>query len=153
LWESFQDHWGHVPEPLDNFKDRFKTYLENDPDTDPKSLCLLAVAGGEPVGGDICKREAFGEPGLGWINLLGVRRGWRKHGIGKALLQHSFYLLQSIGMRQVGLDVDSENITGALRLYESVGLRTVRRAVTFLNELRPGNDLTVQDYHDGAIQD
>ncbi len=136
---------------MDSFIDRFKTFLENDPDADP-SLCLLVVAGGEPVGGDICKREAFGEPGLGWINMLGVRRAWRKRGVGKALLQHSFSLLQSIGMRQVGLDVDSENITGALRLYESVGLRTVRRAVTFLNELRPGKDLTVLDSHDANTQ-
>jgi ribosomal protein S18 acetylase RimI-like enzyme len=152
LWESFEDHWGHIPEPYEDFDRRAKSYIRKDPGM-ADSLCLLALEGGQPAGASLCRRDANGEAELGWINMLGVRRDWRKRGLGKALLLHSFALFKSIGMCQVGLDVDSESLTGALRLYESVGLRTVRSSVTYQKELRPGKDLTVQNLHDTTSQE
>jgi len=143
LWEAFADHWGHVPEPFEHYTERMRVFVEHDPDMGA-SMCLLALAGGQPAGAALCRRDAFGEPGLGWVNMLGVRRDWRKRGLGKALLLHAFALLQSMGMSQVGLDVDSESLTGAPRLYQSVGLRTVRCSITYLKELRPGADLATQ---------
>ena len=143
LWEAFEDHWGHVPEPFKNYADRMRVFVENDPDMGP-AMCLLALSDGQPAGAALCRRDAFGEPGLGWVNMLGVRRDWRKRGLGKALLLHSFDLLHSIGMSRVGLDVDSESLTGAPRLYQSVGLSTVRCSITYLKELRPGADFATQ---------
>jgi hypothetical protein len=40
--------------------------------------------------------------------------------------------------------VDAQNLTGALRVYESVGMRPVRQFNTFEKELRAGKDLSTQ---------
>ena len=81
---------------LDNFIDRFKTIVENDPGW-IRSLCLLATAGGQPVGGALCSARRLAKPGLGWINMLGVRRAWRKRGVGKACCCIHFLCFRSSG--------------------------------------------------------
>jgi ribosomal protein S18 acetylase RimI-like enzyme len=43
-------------------------------------------------------------------------------GLAKALLLRSFREFHRRGQRRVGLGVDSENATGATKLYESVGM-------------------------------
>jgi ribosomal protein S18 acetylase RimI-like enzyme len=60
--------------------------------------------------------------GGGWIGAIGVRPAWRGRGLAKALLLHSFREFHRRGQRRVGLGVDSENSTGATKLYESVGM-------------------------------
>ena len=34
----------------------------------------------------LCRKEAYDNPEVGFVNTLGVRRPWRKRGIGLALL-------------------------------------------------------------------
>ena len=53
----------------------------------------------------------------------------------EALLRHSFAELYARGKRRVGLGVDAQNVTGALRLYERVGMRAVRRYGIWQKEL------------------
>ena len=49
---------------------------------------LWAIAwDGEEVAGFSLNRYRMG---IGWIRTLGVRRPWRKRGLGEALLLHSF---------------------------------------------------------------
>ena len=67
---------------------------------------------------------------MGWVGTLGVRRPWRKRGIGLALLRHSFNEFYRRGKRKVGLGVDAQNLTGALRLYESAGMQSTRRSTS-----------------------
>jgi GNAT superfamily N-acetyltransferase len=55
-----------------------------------------------------------------------IRDQWRGRGIASALLRRAFAAFASRGLPQVMLNVDSENSTGAVLLYESVGMRTVR---------------------------
>ena len=43
-------------------------------------------------------------------------------GVGQALLEHAFRAWYDAGKRRVGLGGDSENPTGAVRLYERVGM-------------------------------
>lgn len=64
---------------------------------------------------------------MGWINTLGVGTRWRGRGLGESLLCGAFSDLHARGLRRVGLGVDAENATGALRLYERVGMGVVRR--------------------------
>lgn len=61
----------------------------------------------------------------GWIALLGTTRGWRGVGLGKSLLLRGLQNLKNAGMQTALLGVDSESLTGANRLYESVGF-TIR---------------------------
>jgi ribosomal protein S18 acetylase RimI-like enzyme len=60
-----------------------------------------------------------------------VRRPWRKQGLARALIARSMRLLQEQGMTEAGLGVDAQNPNGALRLYEGLGFRVIRRFATF----------------------
>ena len=42
------------------------------------------------------------------------------------------------------LGVDASSLTGALKLYESAGMRVLREFKMFENELRPGRELAVE---------
>ncbi len=78
------------------------------------------------------------------MDTLGVRRQWRKRGIGLALLRHSFGEFYRRGKRMAGLGVDAENLTGALRLYENAGMHVHLAFDHFEKELRPGKEISVQ---------
>lgn len=58
-----------------------------------------------------------------FVDLLGVRRAWRKRGAASSLLQHVFRAAYGQGIRNVRLSVDAESLTGANRLYEALGMR------------------------------
>ena len=68
---------------------------------------------------------------MGWVDTLAVRRPWRRRGLGLALLLHSFRELRARGRERVGLGVDGENTTGAVRLYERAGMHVARRSDTY----------------------
>lgn len=76
----------------------------------------------------------------GWIELLGTVRGWRGKGLGKSLLLHGMRSLKEAGLRTAVLGVDSESLTGANRLYESVGFTVRSTEVMYaaqVSETRP----------------
>jgi len=79
--------------------------------------------------------------GVGWVGTLGVRKPWRKSGLGLALLQHTFGEFYRRGMKTVGLGVDASNKTGATHLYQRAGMHIVSEFITFEKEIRPGRDL------------
>ena len=62
----------------------------------------------------------------GWVKDLAVRPDHRRRGLGEALLHHAARAYREAGVRRVGLKVDSDNPTGATRLYERLGYRTDR---------------------------
>ena len=49
----------------------------------------------------------------GYIAVLGVRRPYRRRGLGEALLLHAFGALHARGRRGVDLHVDTDSLTGA----------------------------------------
>ncbi|MET8571546.1 GNAT family N-acetyltransferase [Streptomyces sp. NPDC004783] len=65
---------------------------------------------------------------MGWIRNLGVLPGARGRGLGGFLLRHAFARFAERGRDTVGLGVDTENATGAPRLYSRHGM-TVHFAV------------------------
>lgn len=124
--ESFEDHWGHNSQPIETWRAFGVQQSSFDP-----SLWFLAWDGDEVVGFSLNFPERSGDPGFGWVGTLGVRRAWRKRGIGEALLRHSFRALHERGRRRVRLSVDAESLTGATRLYERVGMRVIRQSNTW----------------------
>jgi len=120
--EAFAEHWEFNPRPLESWL-RWRTTRS---DYLPE-LWQLAFHGEELAGAAL----GFGQSGLGWILDLAVAPKWRKRGLGLALLQRSFHELYKRGFTQIGLEVDSENETGATRLYERAGMRVTRRYATF----------------------
>lgn len=116
--ETFADHWEHTePDPYDEWAH----WLLQPPMFDP-DLWFLAEEDGEPAGIEInhLRPEL---PDVGWVGILGVRRAWRRRGLGRALLLHAFHEFRARGYEEVGLGVDAASLTGATRLYESVGMR------------------------------
>jgi mycothiol synthase len=133
--EAFVDHWGHTP---GNFE-RWKDYHLNREDLDP-ALWFLAYSGDEIAGASLCGYYL----GLGIVNTLGVRRPWRRTGLGMALLLHSFGEFYKRGNHKVVLGVDSQNLTGATRLYERAGMHIELQYDTYEKELRAGIELSTR---------
>jgi len=129
--ESFADHWEHdVPDPYDEWAH----WLLQPPAFEPE-LWFLAEEDGEPAGIAI-NHERPEVPGLGWIGILGVRRPWRRRGVGRALLLHAFHEFRARGYTEAGLGVDAASVTGATRLYESVGMRVTAHFHFYEKQLR-----------------
>lgn len=133
--EAFKDHWGHLPMDFE----RWKHWTIERENFDP-TLWFLAFEGYRIAGISLCKREHE----FGWVDTLGVLRPWRRQGLGMALLLHSFNEFYRRGWRKAGLGVDSQNLTGATRLYERAGMHVARTFVTYEKELRPGVELSTQ---------
>jgi mycothiol synthase len=125
--EAFEDHWMSAPISFEEWERR-RLAQEYDPD-----LWFLAMDGGEIAGASLCRNRESG----GWVDILGVRRPWRRRGLGEALLRHSFAEFFRRGVHKVGLGVDSESLTGATRLYERAGMRVAKAFDAFAKEIRP----------------
>jgi ribosomal protein S18 acetylase RimI-like enzyme len=78
---------------------------------------------------------------MGWVEILGVRKLWRRRGLGLALLLHSFHALRQNGALRAGLGVDSGSLTGATRLYKRAGMSVSREIALYELELRPREEL------------
>jgi mycothiol synthase len=122
LNEAFADEWHWHEVSPSNFNEFYVKQRYHDP-----SLWLLAWDGDDLAGFVLATSGRGSEPELGWVGTLGVRPAWRRRGLGEALLRAAFAELYARGHRRVGLGVDTENVTGALRLYERVGMRPLHR--------------------------
>jgi mycothiol synthase len=131
--EAFRDHWGSHEVTLEEWKrSRF-----DDPEFDSTLWPIAWDERSGEVAGFSLNRYRMG---IGWIRTLGVRRPWRKRGVGEALLLHSFGEFYKRGTNTIGLGVDAQNPTGATRLYQKVGMVAASEFVTYEKELRPGRE-------------
>lgn len=120
--EAFRDHFRPAAMDLEEWREY--RFARNDFDID---LWFVAWDRND-VAGSILAIET---PSGGYIDELFVRRPWRGHGLGRALLLHEMRELRRRRVVRAYLGVDSANPTGAMRLYESVGLRAERGAALF----------------------
>jgi mycothiol synthase len=130
---SFAEHWGFHPMSFESFNEEL-----HGEDWDP-SLVFLADHQRRAVGYVV----PFLFAKAGYVAMLGVLKEWRGRGIGKALLQRSFAEIANRGLPEVRLNVDTENVSGAVELYESVGMNVYRRYDIFdlgTNEAAAAND-------------
>lgn len=143
--ESFSDHYGYTPMPFEDWW-HFRTQF-NAPEPD---LWLLAMDGDEVAGMALVASQRAGEPDLGWISSVGVRRPWRRRGLAHAILLHAFRLLAERGKPRAGLGVDSQSLTGATRLYEKAGMHVVREFYDYERVIREGEDLRTTELPEEA---
>jgi mycothiol synthase len=120
--ECFRDQLDHVAPSEESYRAWIAT-----PDLDP-SLWLVAWDGDQVAGAaiNVIHQDAWGE-----TDDLFVRRPWRRQGLGRALLVGSLHVFKARGLTTAGLGVDVENVSGALRLYESVGFRPYQRVASY----------------------
>src|SRR3954453_2892528 len=129
---SFAEHFGHTDERT--YEKWIKAWRAR-PGFD-LTLWWVAELQGQPVAvllGQTLSVEGGGTNGH--VGTLGTLKEARGKGIGTLLLRTSFAEFHRRGLRRVTLGVDSENGTGAVRLYESVGMHAA--AVWPLHELPP----------------
>jgi mycothiol synthase len=127
--EAAKDKGYHDPLSYEAWVKRMKLDKES---FDP-SLWFLAYEGNDIAGAAL---NLFAkESGTGWVDHLSVRPGWRRRGIGKALLLHTFREFYLRSIHTIKLSVDSKSLTNAPHLYESVGMQTVQQYHIYRKEI------------------
>ena len=133
--DAFADHYGFVPNSYADFVHYATQMVPFDP-----ALWRLAMDGDEIAAISLNTPHRPGMPDVGWVSTLGVRRRWRRRGLGEAMLRDAFGLFHARGKRHVGLGVDASNLTGATRLYERVGMHVMRESRNYEKRLREGRE-------------
>lgn len=127
--EAFRDHWGHREQQEEDFR-----FLFGHPSLDTR-LWRVAWDGDEVAGSVVTfifeSENAKLGVRRGWLERVSVRRPWRRRGLARALIVSALTGLRDAGMDEAMLGVDSENPTGALRLYESLGFGVHDRSTAY----------------------
>jgi GNAT superfamily N-acetyltransferase len=134
--EAFQDHWGFtLPSEQD-----YQSWVEDKNFFQPE-LWQVAwdVASNQPAGHVLtfvnhAENEKFGRK-RGYTENISVRRAWRKRGLARALIVRSLQAQKQIGMTESALSVDTENLSGATRVYEDCGFKVVRKDTIYRKAL------------------
>ncbi len=139
---TFSDHYGYIEEPFEKDLEEFRHWFNNDEQFDPSLVILtvdkpLGIAAGCLLG----LKEDYRHPGCGYIDIVGVRREYRKRGLAQVMLCHSFASFWDRGLRRVNLGVDGESLTNAVALYEKVGMHIHRSYMSYEMVLREGVEL------------
>ena len=132
--QSFIDHWNHHDLTVEKFNyDSAKPDYRNDLDliavTDDGKFVAFCYCGISQEENDRTGRNE------GWIGVLGTRRGFRKIGLGRAMLLAGLHRLKAAGVATAILGVDAENPSGALRLYESTGFHNIRDSISYVKDV------------------
>lgn len=128
--EAFTDHWGFQPWSGEMWAQWSTGHRSFRPD-----WTFLVMDGDEVAGYAVnhayesdWEAQGYTE---GWTAKLGVRAAWRGKGLAKAVLASSMAAFKADGMHSAGLDVDSENELGAVKLYQGLGYRVDRRTAMY----------------------
>jgi mycothiol synthase len=117
--EAFIDHWGSWTETFERWR---HNRIDGEGARFDPTLWFVAHEGDEVVGAACCSATTPRADETAEVNLLGVRRPWRRRGVGLALLRTAFGEMRRRGIARCELGVDAENPTGATRLYERAGM-------------------------------
>lgn len=126
--DTFIDHWNYHPETVAAFNHKLKN-----PEFRP-DLSGVAIAPDGTLAG-FCDCYIPKDGNQGWINPVGTRRGYRKQGVARSMLQAVMQKLKVEGMETAMLYVDAENPSGARRLYESVGFQTTHTQIAYIKDV------------------
>jgi mycothiol synthase len=125
---AFLDHFGNQASSYEDWAPSHTTGNWSD-----FTLWWLVTVDGEPAAAQMGRRL----PDIGgFIADLGTLPAYRGRGLARLLLLTAFAEFHRRGERRVNLGVDSSNPTGAVALYESVGMRKRHEAAVY--EFAPG---------------
>lgn len=135
--EAFADHWGAQPVGAATWAEECRRSAFR-----PQWSWVAVVDGAGPgeVAGYALNsgyEQDWEATGIreGWTDRLGVRRRWRGHGLGRALLGASLQSFAQAGLDAAGLGVDADNPHGAFRLYESMGYTVGEKVVLYARDV------------------
>ena len=129
VYEAFRGHFGMTVEPFDDWWAAWRA----SPSLDLSLWLVARDDGGSIVGAAIDLIDGD----VGWVGDVGVLQSHRGRGLGTALLLASFRAFVERGCGVARLNVDSDNATGAPRLYGRAGMR-VHRVWAVYEKALPG---------------
>jgi ribosomal protein S18 acetylase RimI-like enzyme len=133
--EAFRSSWGFAEPSADDFAE----WLE-DPVVMVPELWQIAWDGDQVAGQvrSFINHTENAEHGRrrGYTEFISVGRPWRRRGLAQALIVRSLRILQEQGMAEAALNVDTENVSGALRLYERCGFRPTKSGSVYRQPFR-----------------
>ena len=130
--EAFRDHWGETERTADDYA----RWLSDEREFQPAIWKVAWDTATNEVAGMVLgyiiaeQNQKFNRL-RGWTENICVRRPWRKRGVASALIAENLRELKARGMTEAALGVDTENPTGALRVYEAMGFRPVQRGAAY----------------------
>jgi mycothiol synthase len=128
--ESFKEHFNFRPRTVEETK-----YVLFEMPWFTVQKWFFAFLNGQPVGyGGAAIDEGLNrEKSLKWglIADIGVLKAYRRIGIGTCLMLRMMRELKGLGMKDAFLYVDDMNPTGAIKLYEKLGFKTLRKSILY----------------------
>ncbi len=133
LNEAFKDHWGYAAETEEDFQRAI-----HNPHLRP-TLTQLAYDGDDVVGTLIVyfNEEANQKTNKleAWTEDISVLKPYRGQGIARAMIYAALQAVKQAGMKSAMLGVDTQNPSGALKLYEDCGYKPVRTSISYRKPL------------------
>ncbi len=132
--EAFSAHWGSAQRNPDEWAKWFTGSRHFRPD-----LSFLVLDGDEIAAYALCQRYPEEDELQGytsaWLGQLGTRPPWRGRGLGTALLRRIIAAMRDDGLERAALNVDTENASGALALYQREGFVTRTTRAAYVREM------------------
>ena len=135
--EAWHDMWGYIPRTYEEDYADWLLYWKNNFHED---YWFIAEKDDLVIALTLCTPTYNGADDIAYVATVGVRRAYRKQGLGLALLRHALGRLQERGKRAAALYVDASSLTGAVALYERAGMHVKQRYDRMQKELRAGDD-------------
>ena len=129
---SFADHWGSVPEDAEAFVHWRTATRAFRPDCSAAACTPDGqVAGFLLAYEQDAETERSGSRDL-YVGTVGTLAAWRGRGIAGALLANALLRAGELGYASSTLTVDTQNLTGALGVYERAGYALRHREITYV---------------------
>ena len=110
---AFADHWGSAPVSPERWNRWWSSH------TARRELSSIALDGEGTVLAYVITSED--KPGVLHIALVGTRPEARGRGLARAVIARTLAAAAEAGYASAELEVDSESLTGATRLYDALG--------------------------------
>lgn len=126
--EAFRDHWGYS----ESTEEDYQAWLGNKTVFHPQLWQIAWDKNTNEIAGQVrtfinaAENEKYNRK-RGYTEYISVRRPWRKRGLARALIVRSLELQKEQGMTESALGADSENLSGATRVYEDCGFQVTKR--------------------------
>ena len=134
--EAFRDHWGFT----ELTEEDYQGWLVDTTTFQPELWQVAWDIATNQVAGQVRtyidhEQNKLYHRQRGWTEFISVRRPFRRRGLARALIARSLRVQKQAGMTESALGVDSENLSGATRVYEDCGFRVVKRNTIYKKPL------------------
>jgi len=134
--EAFRDHWG-FSEPTDA---EYQDWLADKRIFQPELWQVAWDVATNQIAGQVrpfihhAQNDKYKRK-RSFTESISVRRPWRRRGLARALIVRSLDAQKQQGMTESALSVDSENRSGATRIYEECGFRVTKQNTIYRKQL------------------